>query len=306
MKRSIFFFVFIAVITGALSAQTGAIVYPTNYNLAVGMKGGAFSFGEAASVSYTISGTEKLISATVTNLDFYETSLEIGEIKIASNTFIVTIRSFEVSNFLLPAFIVTSVTGADTNIFYTPRIPVENDKLTTKEKELQPLMEIYDFADWSWLIWAGAGLALAAAAFFVIRSLLAGREKRPKKLKPEDPYEHTRLRLKKIAASGLAQENPKDYFAGVSEIVREFLENTLDINALEMATTEIRDRMKASSLDTEVQEIVLFILKICDRVKYAKHKASEENISQVYKEGLNLVDRVKLVQTQETPPEETK
>ena len=299
---SVLFTLLFTVSLAVSQSNQPAPAYPTNYNIAINMKSGSLNFGETAFVAYTIKDALRILSVITTNYDFYKTSLEIQLTEISTNTFVLKLRSYEVSNFLIPALLVTSAAGNMTNTFYTPEIPIDGKAMQNQEKELLPIMEIYDFPDWFWLVWAAGGLALAAGIFFLIRVLLSKRK--PKRTKPQDPYEYTLRRLRELKAKNIAKTDVKLYFSAISEIDREFLENVMDFPALEMSTSEIYERLKDGQPDEELTEINLFILKLCDHVKYAKHIPTDENVEQVYMELIQMVERVKMIKTRQAAEEE--
>jgi hypothetical protein len=265
------------------------------------MRSGSLNFGETALMAYTILDADKIISVITTNYDFYKTSLEISLSRIDTNTFILSVSSYEVSNFLIPAMLVTAAAGGTTNVFFTPEIPAAGETIQNQQQELLPIMEIYDFPDWYWLIWAAGGIALAVGIFFIIRALLARRK--PANAKPKDPYEYAIRRLKELKAQNLAAAAVKEYFGAISEIDREFLENVMDFPALEMSTSEIHDWLNSEQTDTELTEVTMFILKLCDHVKYAKHVPTDENIEQVYQELYHMVERIKMIKTRQAAEE---
>ena len=95
---------------------------------------------------------------------------------------------------------------------------------------------------------------------------------------PLEPADIIALRrINQLQKSGLLKEKRyKEWYTGLSEILREYIENRFDnIEALEMTTTELLPYFSELMADDESIEAKKF-LSVADLVKFAKHKPENE------------------------------
>ena len=95
---------------------------------------------------------------------------------------------------------------------------------------------------------------------------------------PQEPADIIALRrINQLQKSGLLKEKSyKEWYTGLSEILREYIENRFDnIEALEMTTTELLPYFSELMADDESIEAKKF-LSVADLVKFAKHKPDKE------------------------------
>lgn len=135
----------------------------------------------------------------------------------------------------------------------------------------------------SW--WGPALFGLAAAAVGAAVVLLARRRRRrpagTAPAKPGPPPRPPRLvaleALAALEASPLLEQGRvKEYHVRASEIVRTYLEDKLEVPALELATGEVAAEMRRAALDARLCEQVREFLEACDLVKFAKLRPSAD------------------------------
>ncbi len=157
-------------------------------------------------------------------------------------------------------------------------VPVD----TTEQKmyDIKPMRDL-EGSSLGWLKWVGGFLLLALIAggvywwFFI----------REKPLTPEEeeallpPYERAMLNLKKLEESRyLIQDEFKAYYTELTEIVRAYLEEEVEIDALESTTSQLMDKLEmlrdAGRLELQQETLVKFrrILETADLVKFARSK----------------------------------
>ena len=268
----------------------------TNQNINIMFSNTTLEFMGTMRATYEITGYDKVLGVDATNFDFSHTSVETAIEKLQGNRFVLKIKSYEVSNFVMPPLMVTAMRAGVTDTFYTPAFPVNNTALSKKGTNIAPIWGVYEMPDFLPLIVALIAIAVVGAIVLIVFKMLPMFKKSENA--PEtviDPYAEIETLLTQLKNMQVSPENYKEFFSLLSEGVRRFLERILLFPALEMATSEIRARMKKEVFDTEIQEISLFVLKLCDRVKYAKHQAAPEQIGEALSESENLVARVRLL-----------
>lgn len=75
-----------------------------------------------------------------------------------------------------------------------------------------------------------------------------------------------RLKDRRLWQQGLA----KEYYVGISEIIRQYFENRFGVNALEETTPEIIDRLTREPVSHETLELIRGLLGQADLVKFAR------------------------------------
>ncbi len=106
--------------------------------------------------------------------------------------------------------------------------------------------------------------------YFVLR-----KKKAPIASEPEvetDPYNEAIEELRRVEGLNLIKENNiKEHYSLVSDLLRTYLGKIFNINALEMTTFEIMDSLKKRNIEDETG--LGSFLNSCDMVKFAKYKA---------------------------------
>ncbi|MEL7270062.1 MAG: hypothetical protein AAGL34_10835 [Bacteroidota bacterium] len=155
---------------------------------------------------------------------------------------------------------------------------------TTKQKmfDIKPLIQVDKSLSKFWwiLLYVLLGLLVVAAAvywFYFREKPLTEEEKEA--LLP--PYDRALLELKRLETSKyLIQDEFKQYYSELTDIVRSYLEEDVQVSALESTTDELIDKLEllkdAGELDLDVDTIQQFrkILQTADLVKFARSKPS--------------------------------
>lgn len=195
-----------------------------------------------------------------------------------------------------------TVTSFEDTLVYIPPYPFVSGDDTVWSKSLslkviQPFQidttkqEIADIKDvmsplFNWkalfkmLLWTLLGLALLTAAWFIWRKFYRPKVKGEVKEKLPDlpPYVIAVQKLDKIKQEKLWQQNRhKEYHTQVTDVIREYIEYTFDVPAMEMTTDEIllhlnhlRFEQKSSWLSLQQ------LLQLADLVKFAKWNAGPD------------------------------
>src|SRR6056297_164784 len=185
-------------------------------------------------------------------------------------------------------------------------IPV--DTLAQKMYDIKPLITVEKTnPDW-WKYLLGGILILAILGglfyWFVLRKKPLTEEEKVALL---PPYDRALLELKKLENSKyLIQDEFKEYYSELTDIVRSYLEEDVHISAMESTTGQLIEKLELLSdsgeLELEKDTIDQFknILQTADLVKFAKSKPSMSVAEQDRKLVAQIVEK-----THEAIPEPT-
>ncbi len=185
-------------------------------------------------------------------------------------------------------------------------VPV--DTLKQKMYGIKSLMEVEksNAAVWKNILWILLGLLILAALlyWFVIRKKPL-TEKEKEALLP--PYDRAMLELKRLENSKyLIQDEYKKYYSELTDIVRSYIEEDVNVSALESTTDQLIDKLEmlrdAGDLKLDNDTIQQFkrILQTADLVKFAKKKPETSIAEEDRKAVEHIVEK-----THEALPEPT-
>lgn len=213
-----------------------------------------------------------------------------------------TLQPFEPGEFELPPILY--VVGSDTLKSNQEVIMVDSIKVDPNGniKDYKPVakapLKILDYipnfiADywWAWL----AGIALIALGIF---SYLKWFRKGINPLKPVKkrlpPYEEAMLALSNLKSRNLWQNGQeKEYFTQLTDILRVYIERRFGINAVEMTSSEIMERIKENKDAHLVKEQLNEVLEIADFVKFANMRTIANDNEVAFQRALNFVEQTK-------------
>ncbi len=181
---------------------------------------------------------------------------------------------------------------------------------TTKQKmyDIKPLIKVEkDYAKIWWIIfWVLLTLAIIGGLvywFFLRKKPLTEEEKEA--LLPA--YDRALLELKKLENSRyLIQDEYKKYYSELTDIVRSYLEEDVNVSAMESTTSELITKLEmlkdSGELSLEEDTIRQFqkILQTADLVKFAKSKPAVS----IAEQDRKLVEDI-VIKTHEALPEPT-
>jgi hypothetical protein len=261
-------------------------------------------------IVYTLPPEEKVTDVVTTNYDFAKTSILLNLTSISNNTFTVWVKNFEISNFSIPRLKVKSIKGNSVSEFETPEISITQPPLGVSITNKAPIEDIFVLRDYQMLWIIILILCIVLGVVFFIFKWMNKEEISEKAGAREsvDPYKEALNGLNQLNETTLNNDNYKEVFVRISEIVRGFLERVFPINALEMSTSEIKAYFKKESKKKpvleEILEINTHIFKLCDRVKFAKHIPDEKQKRTAIGDGIRLVQVSKEIFENEAKPAE--
>ncbi len=110
------------------------------------------------------------------------------------------------------------------------------------------------------------------------------------------PHEIALTKLKKLKAAELWQQGKiKAYQSSLTYIVREYLENRFNIQALEQTSDQILKSMKANNIDAAYRTQLQEMFTMADLVKFAKAKPPEDANDKLMEYAENFVRKTKQV-----------
>ncbi len=144
---------------------------------------------------------------------------------------------------------------------------------------------------WWWLLLAVLMAGVAAAAWSKRQRVIHGPP-------PPPPVPADELALKKLqqllATGWIEGGRLKEFYSGISDTVREYLEKGFNCPALERTTTELmRDLRKVAKLDQAQLPVIKELLEECDLVKFAKFRPEPAEALQVHKTAVQIVEQTR-------------
>ena len=177
--------------------------------------------------------------------------------------------------------------------------------------DIKPVEEVpFNLLDWLpdyWWAWL-LGLLLIGAGIWAYRKYY---KKGINPLKPNKkrlpPYEEAMINLQNLKAAQLWQQGQeKEYFTGLTDILRVYIDRRFHINAVEMTSSQIIDTLKKNDETKAVNEQLEMILEIADIVKFANDRPLADDNEVAYQRAVNFVEATRPVVEQPEKKEEVK
>lgn len=210
----------------------------------------------------------------------------------------ITVTSFEEGQYIFPAipvvdtdssllaqtesfsFNVTTIAVDTTAAYKDIKLPV---RVPLTFKELVPYM----------LITLGSLIILGLIVFFILKY----RNKKQTQTRTSRPKPAVRsdiaalealeaLRKKKLWQAGKV----KQYYSELTEIVRIFIDQRFEINAMEMVSEEIMAALAMKDTDTEAYNKLKDLLTVADLVKFAKWDPLPDDHDRCFKDAREFVE----------------
>lgn len=215
----------------------------------------------------------------------------------------ITLQAFDPGTYQLPAILY--VVGGDTlRSKETLTLAVDSIKVDPqgKIKDFKPVAEapfklldwIPDFISDYWWAWL-AGLLLLA---FGIYAYFKWYKKGINPLKPVKkrlpPYEEAMQALSNLKSRNLWQNGQeKEYYTTLTDILRVYIERRFGINAVEMTSTQIMDKIRQNEDAHIAKEQLNNVLEIADFVKFANMHTLADDNEIAFQRAVNFVEQTK-------------
>ncbi|MEO3402651.1 hypothetical protein AAFN85_02035 [Mucilaginibacter sp. CAU 1740] len=206
------------------------------------------------------------------------------------------ITAFDSGTYTIPSYafkLPVGVMQTDSLILDVKTVAVDTTKAFYNIK--QPLAIKYNFWDWlrdNWKLVLGV-LAAMAATGGVVYYLLKRPKKEviaeePKVIKP--PHVIALEKLDEIKGKQLWQQDQvKAYYIEISDVVRDYLEQRYNIQALEQTSEEIFASLKTMDIASEDRNLLRQLLILSDMVKFAKEKPTSFENEKSMENAVNFV-----------------
>lgn len=210
------------------------------------------------------------------------------------------VAAFALDTLVVPPIAIEFVQGSDTALVPTPSFTLPMIATAPADASaLQPARERMDFP-LPWWVWAAVllgVLALALLAYVLVRRYQRRGEAPTAPVETRSPAERARYRLEALAAADLtAPEQVKPYYVALTEAVREYIEVTTGIPALELTSGELVRRVQHAAregrLPADLPEHLIALFPVADYAKFADGLPPAEEGERVRQEALAVVDRV--------------
>lgn len=166
----------------------------------------------------------------------------------------------------------TQVLSTEAQLIFVSDIPV------VMEEDIKEIKEPYD-VPFNWKKWLKWGLIILLILAAIVGAILLWRRNRKQqpavmaRPKPKRPAHEIALeKLEELRKKKLWQNNQtKQFYIELSDIVREYIEFQFDILALEMTTDETISALKLKGLDESKLMPLKKTLQMADLAKFAKY-----------------------------------
>ena len=174
--------------------------------------------------------------------------------------------------------------------------------------DIKPVEEVpFNLFDWLpnyWWAWLLALLLLAGGIWAYRKYYKKGVNPLKPSKKRLPPYEEAMINLQNLKAAQLWQKGQeKEYFTGLTDILRVYIDRRFHINAVEMTSSQIIDTLKRNDETRAVNEQLEMILEVADIVKFANARPLADDNETAYQRAVNFVEATRPVDQPEIKEE---
>ena len=252
-------------------------------------KGTKISFPEFNNKKEIISDVEVLSAKS-------DTANANGKVRIRR---IYTITAWDAKRYTIPAqkVIVDGATKTTGNVALDVQaVPID----TVKSTPMPP--DDIQKVPFSWGEWVPVILVIVLAliliciVFYLYRILCHKKNGRtPKNTRTLSYYEQAKQDLSEIAANKMLYAEQKDYYTDVTNVLRKYISQRYNINALEMTSHEILGSMKEVC---DVSELKV-VFNTADLVKFAKYSTDANDMTYYFDSIVHFIDSTKVDEPKE-------
>ena len=231
----------------------------------------------------------------LTRFELDTAAFEGGRVKINAK---ILLTSFDSGLYSLPAplFIVVGAEGADTLRIESPLLAVDDMDIDTTGYVMKDIKGNvrYPLTFKEIAIYVLILLAAVAIICIIVRYIRYRRQNRDFFGRPivQDPPHIVALRkLEKLRGEKLWQcGREKQYYTGITDALREYIENRYNIGAREMTSAEILDNLKDKQIEARVFSELDDLLKTADLVKFAKFSPDNDSNEEAVPKAVRFVN----------------
>nr|WP_315407561.1 DUF4381 domain-containing protein [uncultured Prevotella sp.] len=216
---------------------------------------------------------------------------------------IYTITAWDAKRYTIPAQNV--IVGGETKMTGNVAIDVQAVPVDTVKSTPMPPDDIQK-VPFSWTEWVPVILVLVLAliliciVFYLYRILCHKKNGRtPKNTRVLSYYEQAKHDLSEIAANKMLYAEQKAYYTDVTNVLRKYISQRYDINALEMTSHEILESIKDVC---DVPELKV-VFNTADLVKFAKYSTDANDMTYYLDSIVHFIDSTKVEEPKEVVDE---
>ena len=163
---------------------------------------------------------------------------------------------------------------------------------------------LFDWLPDYWWLWLLALLLIGAGIWAYHKYYKKGINPLKPSKKRLPPYEEAMINLQNLKAAQLWQRGQeKEYFTGLTDILRVYIDRRFGINAVEMTSSQIIDTLKKNEETKAVNEQLEMILEVADIVKFANARPLADDNEVAYQRAVNFVEAARPVEEPEKKEE---
>ena len=244
----------------------------------------------------------------VVDISKIDTTFDDDDITTKYLTQKITITSWDSGLHVVPPF--QCIIGSDT-LYSEPILLSLNTVELAEEQDIKDIKSIIEvpFSLWDWILankfTIGSILGiilLVVIAYFIYRKYANKSEVEVQPLIPkEDADIIANRKLKELEVGKIWQKGEiKEFHSQLSFIVREYIENRFEINALEQTTDEISMLLVAHpDINKSDLQQLTSMLQLADMAKFAKQKPIGAENEQALKTAFAFIERTKVILTED-------
>jgi hypothetical protein len=144
--------------------------------------------------------------------------------------------------------------------------------------------------------WNGLAFLLAGVLFVLLAVKIALRRIRLFKDREsrKPPHVRAHIEIERLKDKGFLEERKyKEFYSGLSDVLRRYLERRYGVEALDRTTSELEAELADLSLDPAVREEIHEVLTQADLVKFAKFAPPPELAPRLEREIEDVAERTK-------------
>lgn len=204
-----------------------------------------------------------------------------------------------------------TIYSADSLVLYIEPIVIDTTTMTINDIKRPREMPLR-WGEFSGYLWRGAVIVALLIALIALIVWLIHKYniKMPNPFRPKEEVPPHVVAIKALEAlhhQKLWQNNRhKEYYSGLTDILRRYIADRYEVGAMEMTTDEIVATTKPIEMPDKSRRNLVEILRTADLVKFAKAIPDDHYNEQAYLDAYYFVEETKAVEVIEAESDETR
>lgn len=204
-----------------------------------------------------------------------------------------------------------TIYSADSLVLYIEPIVIDTTTMTINDIKRPREMPLR-WGEFSGYLWRGAVIVALLIALIALIVWLIHKYniKMPNPFRPKEEVPPHVVAIKALEAlhhQKLWQNNRhKEYYSGLTDILRRYIADRYEVGAMEMTTDEIVAATKPIEMPDKSRRNLVEILRTADLVKFAKAIPDDHYNEQAYLDAYYFVEETKAVEVIEVESDETR